>query len=157
LTIEKVGNINETNYKLNLFLNREYPTFKDEGADGGNPADKQNFISLIKELRAEFVPKGYLLTAAVSPGKAVIDKAYDVPKMFEILDYVSVMSYDYHGAWENVTGHNAPLHPKSSDSERDRQFTVEFTIDYYIKKGATPSKLVSSIHITSFYRFSMKM
>ena len=31
---------------------------------------------------------------------------------FSYLDYVSVMAYDYYGAWDNVTGINAPLYGK---------------------------------------------
>ena len=42
-----------------------------------------------------------LLTAAVSPSSDVIQKAYNIPKLSEYLDYVSVMTYDYHGWWEN--------------------------------------------------------
>ena len=33
------------------------------------------------------------------------------------LDYVSVMSYDYYGAWDNVTGINAPLYGRDSSEE----------------------------------------
>lgn len=36
---------------------------------------------------------------------------------FSYLDYVSVMAYDYYGAWDNVTGINAPLYARSSPIE----------------------------------------
>ena len=29
------------------------------------------------------------------------------------MDYVSLMSYDYFGAWDNVTGINAPLYEQN--------------------------------------------
>ena len=48
-------------------------------------------------MRAEFDKKGLLLTAAVSAGKKTIDKAYDVPVMSETLDFINVMTYDFHG------------------------------------------------------------
>ncbi len=39
------------------------------------------------------------------------------------LDYVSVMTYDYYGAWDNVTGINAPLYGKDLfDEEEDEQW-----------------------------------
>lgn len=55
-----------------------------------------------------------MLTGAVAAGKPTLDAAYDVAAMAELFDQVHVMTYDYHGAWENTTHHNAPLcgHPK---------------------------------------------
>ena len=48
-------------------------------------------------MRPIFDQHGLLLTAAVSAGKATIDKAYDVTTMSETLDFINVMSYDFHG------------------------------------------------------------
>ena len=48
-------------------------------------------------MRDLFDEHGLLLTAAVSAGKATIDLAYDVPVMAQTLDFINVMSYDYHG------------------------------------------------------------
>jgi len=44
-------------------------------------------------------------------------QAYDIPVLSRYLDYVSVMTYDYHGQWDKVTGHLAPLkeHPDDAD------------------------------------------
>jgi chitinase len=39
----------------------------------GPDSDKAAFATFVKELRAAFRPKGYLLTSAVSPSKVVID------------------------------------------------------------------------------------
>ena len=67
----------------------------------GQPADKTNFGALIKELRSAFDTvereRPLLITAAVSAGKETIDKAYPVTEMAEVLDFIGVMSYDYHG------------------------------------------------------------
>lgn len=57
-----------------LDLDWEYPA-----ARGGKAEDKANFAALVKEMKAAFVPKNYLLTAAVSAGKWFMDPAYDVP------------------------------------------------------------------------------
>jgi len=34
---------------------------------------------------------------------------YDVPALAESLDWIAVMTYDYHGQWDKKTGHVAPL------------------------------------------------
>jgi chitinase len=39
----------------------------------GPDTDKAAFAAFVRELKAAFRPKGYLLTAAVSPSKVVID------------------------------------------------------------------------------------
>lgn len=68
----------------------------------------------MRELKEAFRPKGYLLSAAVSPSKTVIDAGYDVPVLGQYLDWVAVMTYDFHGQWDKQTGHVAPLfvHPE---------------------------------------------
>lgn len=82
-----------------LDLDWEYPGMKEvrEGADwhdldgqnrvpSGNKADKPNHLQLLKELKAAFDPHGYLLTAAVSPGKPTIDDAYEVAEISKQLE-----------------------------------------------------------------------
>jgi chitinase len=58
---------------------------------------------------------GLLLTAAVSPSNKVIDAGYDIPALDAYLDYVSVMTYDYHGQWDKQTGHVAPMYQHQED------------------------------------------
>lgn len=80
----------------------------------GPDSDKAAFSAFVKELKEAFRPKGYLLSAAVSPSKTVIDAGYDVPVLGQYLDWVAVMTYDFHGQWDKQTGHVAPLfyHPE---------------------------------------------
>ena len=82
------------------------------GAREGKPEDKVNFITLIRELRESFDKYNLILTAAIGAAKNVIDVAYNVTEMYNYLDLVHVMCYDYHGQWDNKTGHNAPLFPR---------------------------------------------
>jgi chitinase len=78
----------------------------------GNPDEKQNFVKLVKQLSDAFLPRGLLLSSAVSPSKTVIDAAYDVAALSE---WIAVMCYDYHGQWDKKTGHVAPLYHHPED------------------------------------------
>ena len=58
------------------------------------------------------------MTAAVSPSNKVIEEAYDVAALDKWLDYVSVMAYDYHGQWDKMTGHVAPMYQHKDDTNQ---------------------------------------
>ncbi|CAG2118127.1 unnamed protein product [Medioppia subpectinata] len=135
-------------YKFDgLDVDWEFPGFlaetgPDHDRTPGDPKDKQNYIELLRELKAALKPHNYLLTAAVSAGKPTIDVAYDVKQLNELLDFVNVMSYDYHGgSWENVTGHNAPLYADPKADEKQKMLTVSYGVEYWLKLGLSPKKL----------------
>ncbi|KAF4021489.1 hypothetical protein G4228_013407 [Cervus hanglu yarkandensis] len=120
------------------FVNSVMPLLRTHGFDGldlfflypglrGSPArDRWTFLSLLEELLQAFKNEArltmrprLLLSAAVSGDPHVIRKAYDARLLGRLLDFISVLSYDLHGSWEKVTGHNSPLFslpgdPKSS-------------------------------------------
>ena len=59
--------------------------------------DKEAFATFVSELKSAFKPRNLLLSAAVSPSKKIIDVGYDVPSLARDLDWIAVMTYDYHG------------------------------------------------------------
>ncbi|PSN39969.1 putative chitinase 2 [Blattella germanica] len=101
-----------------LDLDWEYPAKR-----GGDIADKQNFVQLVKELREEFDKNHWLLTAALGVAQDTIDAAYDLKALGQYLDYMHAMCYDLHGAW-------------------DRQ---EYAVKYLMKLGAPARKLVLGV------------
>lgn len=60
-------------------------------------------------MRNEFNKQGFILTAAVGAAPSTINRAYDIPEISKYLDFIHIMAYDYHGSWDSITGHNAPL------------------------------------------------
>jgi chitinase len=80
------------------------------------PDDRAAFVSLIKEIRVAFEGESkssengkLLLTAAVPASFEAIAAGYDVPELSKYLDYINVMTYDFHGQWENQVGQRCKL------------------------------------------------
>ena len=65
---------------------------------------RQNYVSLLEELREAFDQFGWLLSAAVPAPKSRIDAGYDVKKISKALDFINVMTYDLHGSWDGFAG-----------------------------------------------------
>lgn len=55
---------------------------------------------------------------------------------------ISVMSYDYHGIWDEVTGLNSPLYSRNSnDDTYDKWKNANYSINYWISNGCPPEKI----------------
>jgi len=106
-------------------LDWEYPNQR-----GGKPEDVQNYISLLKELRTEFDKHDLILSAAVAAAETSASLSYDIPAMSKYLHFINIMAYDLHGAWEKVTGHNAPLYPRKDESGNDLKLNVVSILGY---------------------------
>uniref|UniRef100_T1JHM6 GH18 domain-containing protein n=1 Tax=Strigamia maritima TaxID=126957 RepID=T1JHM6_STRMM len=123
-----------------LDLDWEYP----KGDD-----DKKNFVALLKDLREAFEAEAketkrprLLLSAAVPAGAETIRGGYDVPSVSSLLDFIDVMTYDFHGKWESTTGHNSPLYAPSSDSTWRKQLSMDFAANMWVRLGAPREKLI---------------
>uniref|UniRef100_A0A3Q3DFC2 chitinase n=1 Tax=Hippocampus comes TaxID=109280 RepID=A0A3Q3DFC2_HIPCM len=82
-----------------------------------------------------------MLTAAVSAGKGTIDAGYEIAQIAKYLDFINVMTYDFHGTWERVTGHNSPLYRGSQDFGDLIYFNTDYAMKYWRDQGTPVEKL----------------
>ncbi|GHH48263.1 chitinase C-terminal domain-containing protein [Streptomyces candidus] len=113
-----------------LDIDYEYPTSM---KDAGHPADfpisnarrgglVKGYAVLMKSLREKLDRAGaadgkhYLLTVA-APSSGYLLRGMETFQVQKYLDYVNIMSYDLHGAWNEHVGPNAALFDNGKDGE----------------------------------------
>jgi chitinase len=120
----------------------EYPVAC--GLSCGAPEDSANFTALMAEFRRQLnaVRPGLLLTVAVGAG---IDKirVTDPGAYHPSLDYINVMTYDFHGTWEPRTNFHSALFGSTDDpSTGDQRFyNSDNALQAFLDRGVPASKL----------------
>lgn len=77
---------------------------------------------------------------------------YAYNELFRVLDYIGVMTYDYHESSEGRTGQNSPLYASHVDSDKSENAAA--SIKEWIDAGASPSRLLLGL---GFYGHSFKL
>jgi chitinase len=85
---------------------------------------------------------GYLLTIAAAAGTDYVEHT-NMDVAHEPLDFVNLMTYDFHGEWTEVTGHHSNLYPPAVPDTV--QGSASAAVNLFVKEGVPPSKLVLGV------------
>jgi len=121
----------------------EYP-----GMIGDNnkyrPEDKEHYTLLFKELRAGLdslsrtTQMKYYVTTAVGGSQSYIDHT-EMDKVQQYTDYINIMSYDYAGGRDTISGHHTNLY---TSPVANKQSSGDRSIQAFIAAGVPASKIV---------------
>ncbi|MSS64827.1 glycosyl hydrolase family 18 protein [Velocimicrobium porci] len=121
---------------------------RDEGTTHASAADKANYIALLQEFRNQLDAQGkelnktYELTVALPAPKAKLNDGIDIPKLFELVDFANIMTYDMRGAWDETSGHQTGLYTNPNDPLKDAGLSVDDSVQYLLANGAPSDKIV---------------
>lgn len=104
-----------------------------------SPVEQENFVHLIKELRAALKAETRPLELTMAaPSGHYWGKWINYEEVVDDFDFIGVMTYDYHGQWSDHSGHNSPLYSCGGDlcgSWHDSYL-------YHLSRGIPPEKLL---------------
>jgi chitinase len=108
------------------------------------PGDKSNFVTLVRELRTALGPGALITIAAGADRKFLFERgsAAWMRELADTLDWINLMTYDYHGNWESIAGLHAPLHRDPADPV---DANADGTVRMYLAEGIAPAKLTLGI------------
>ncbi len=113
-----------------------------------NPNDKKNYTSLIKLFRKKLneVRPGLILTAAVPADKPNINNI-NIPAVKNYLNWFNVMTYDFHGSWNRVTGHHTNLLSSPNDTtDNGVKLSLDKSVKYFMDSlGVKSYKIVPGV------------
>ncbi|ELX13092.1 chitinase [Janthinobacterium sp. HH01] len=127
------------------------------------PADKRNFITLARELRAAFDAAGredrkhYSITIAAGGNASYVNDGGAASgwlrELASSLDWINIMAYDYHMPWERRSGHHAALHGDARDPVTADGFYAAASVRRYLEAGVAARQLVLGV---PFYGYGWK-
>lgn len=134
------------------------PDLVDNAGDEGNPhaseADRENFNTLLRELRVALDELGertgrYHELSVALAASSWGARGTDVRTVVDIVDFANIMHYDMHGAWEAQSNHHTALftnpHAPLDQWGGSSHFSIEASLNWYESQGVDMSKLVLGV------------
>lgn len=115
-------------------LDWEYPGAPDRG---GKPEDTQNYVALMKTLRATFDASGTTFGLTfTAPSSFWYLRWFDLPGLIKYVDYINLMTYDLHGVWDRNSsiGSIVQAHTNLTD--------IQLAAELFWRVKIPPSKIV---------------
>ena len=120
----------------------------DQGNPDAIPEDKENYVLMLQEIRNELdklskkTNKDYEISIAINMSHEKTEIGIDVPKIFDVIDFANVMTYDAAGAWDSKSGHQSALYENPHSDYAGKGFSIDSSIKNFLKLGAPANKLV---------------
>lgn len=132
----------------------EYPVGGGLDTNKYRKEDRRNYTLLLAELRKQLDAQGktdrkpYLLTIA-APAAPATYANLELDRIHAQLDWLNLMTYDFHGGWSPLTHFNAPLYPAKDDPGKDEtvrdRFNADSAVKGYLKAGVPADKVVLGV------------
>jgi len=121
----------------------EYPAAPGDVGHIYRPEDTQNYTLLLAEFRRQLdaLDPNLLLTVATPAGQATYSKM-QLDQIHPYLNWINIMSYDLHGAWESSTNFQAHLRLAPGDTTG---LSVQNAVQGYLAAGVPANKLIVGI------------
>ena len=117
----------------------EFPVL--DGLTPGKPEDRENFSLLLAQLRETLGPDR-LLSAAVNAGPRGI-AAIDFREVVKHVDWIGLMTYDFHGTWDPTTGYNAALY--NNNDLLQPQANMDSAVRNLMDAGVPPEMILPGL------------
>src|SRR3954447_5229151 len=134
----------------------EYP-----GVDPGNgahhsPADTHNATLLLQEFRRQLdvqsamTGKQYTLTVDIPGGNVHSTDSWELPQVAQTVDWIDLMTFDFHGGWDPITAFNSPFsfdpsEPAVGGGAIQWTWNTAGSVAYFLANRVPASKLVVGI------------
>jgi chitinase len=131
-------------------LDWEYPGIETIPGGSYRPEDKQNFTILLQDVRNALNKAGtedgkkYLLTIATGASQRYADHT-ELSKISQIVDWINIMAYDFHGGFEETSNHNAALYKDPNNPAVAKKYYVDGAIEIYKAEGVPADKIVLGV------------
>ncbi len=119
----------------------EYPGGGGESGNSASPNDGANYALLMTDVRAKLDDLGSELgrtyeISIASPGGLDKIANFNLAGLAPSVDFFNVMTYDFHGTWEDTTGHQAAF---TGDPVG---YDIETSVEAYLNAGVAPEQIV---------------
>jgi chitinase len=117
-------------------LDWEYPAIEGHPGHAFMLADKENFTSLVSDLRNALGEK-YEISFAAGGFQKFLDESVEWDKVMKLVDRVNLMTYDLINGYSTQTGHHTALY-----SRKEQKESTDNCVQDLIEKGVPSQKLV---------------